>query len=171
LAKGYQPVCGFNYGARIFKRVRESFSFCLKSMTGVSLILSILGFIFAPSIIRIFRDDPEVIYIGVLALRAQAITFFLQSLVVLSNMTLQTVRKTGGAILLAMARRGLFLIPFLFIFPKIWGINGLILCQPMADIAAVLLSFLVIRMFFKHLPKENGVAEKRLTKHNKRKQK
>jgi putative MATE family efflux protein len=158
--QGYQPVCGFNYGARIFKRVRESFSFCLKSMTGVSLILSILGFIFAPSIIRIFRDDPEVIYIGVLALRAQAITFFLQSLVVLSNMTLQTVRKTGGAILLAMARRGLFLIPFLFIFPKFWGVNGLILCQPMADIAAVLLSFLVIRMFFKHLPKENDVSIK-----------
>jgi putative MATE family efflux protein len=155
--QGYQPVCGFNYGARIFSRVRSSFNFCLKSMAGCSLILSVLGFIFAMPIISVFRDDPEVIAIGVLALRAQAVTFTTQSLVVLSNMTLQTVRKTGGAILLAMARRGLFLIPLLLILPRCLGIEGLILCQPLADIAAITLSFLVIRIFFKHLPQKDGV--------------
>lgn len=155
--QGYQPVCGFNYGARLFSRVRSSFNFCLKSMAGCSLILAVLGFIFATPIITLFRDDPEVITIGVLALRAQSLTFVTQSLVVLSNMTLQTVRKTGGAILLAMARRGLFLIPLLLILPRFWGINGLISCQPLADLAAITLSFFVNRMFFKHLPKEDGV--------------
>ena len=155
--QGYQPVCGFNYGARIFSRVRSSFRFCLKSMAGCSLILSVLGFIFATPIISVFRDDPEVIAIGVLALRAQTVTFTTQSLVVLSNMTLQTVRKTGGAILLAMARRGLFLIPLLLILPRHWGIEGLIFCQPLADVAAITLSFLVVRLFFKHLPEKDGI--------------
>ncbi|MCH4158502.1 MAG: MATE family efflux transporter, partial [Acidaminococcaceae bacterium] len=89
---------------------------------------------------------------------AQAVTFTTQSLVVLSNMTLQTVRKTGGAILLAMARRGLFLIPLLLILPRCLGIEGLILCQPLADVAAISLSFLVIRLFFKHLPHKDGVG-------------
>lgn len=156
--QGYQPVCGFNYGARLFSRVRSSFSFCLRSMAGCGLILSVLGFLFATPIITLFRDDPEVIAVGVLALRAQAVTFSTQSLVILGNMTLQTVRKTGGAILLAMARRGLFLIPFLLILPRLWGIEGLIICQPLADLASVTLSFFVVRLFFKHLPKENGRA-------------
>ena len=62
-----------------------------------------------------------------------------------------------NAILLAMARRGLFLIPLLLILPRHWGIDGLIFCQPLADVAAITLSFLVVRLFFKHLPEKDGI--------------
>ncbi len=150
--QGYQPVCGFNYGARLYSRVRASFKFCLRSMTLISVVLAILGFIFAPEIITVFRDDPEVIQVGTLAMRAQAVTFALGPLIILSNMTLQTVRHTGGAILLASVRRGLFLIPCLLVLPPLLGINGLAACQPLADIGSFTLALIIIRIFFRHLP-------------------
>ena len=68
--QGFQPVCGFNYGAKKYGRVREGFFFCVKVCTLFLVCAAILGLIFAPSILGWFRaDDPEVIRIGALALR------------------------------------------------------------------------------------------------------
>lgn len=150
--QGYQPVCGFNYGARIYSRVREGFSFCLKFITGFTLIMSVLGYLYAEPIIMIFRDDPEVIKVGVMGLRMQAYSFALTGLVVLTNMTLQTTRHTTGAILVAAARRGLFLVPLMLVLPKYWGLDGLVWCQPLSDVLAAILSFYLIRIFFAELP-------------------
>lgn len=76
--QGFQPVCGFNFGARLYRRVREGFFFCVKTATVFLLAMSILGFIFAPQLISLFRDDPEVIRYGTSALRFQCVTFCLQ---------------------------------------------------------------------------------------------
>lgn len=150
--QGYQPVCGFNYGAGIYSRVREGFSFCLKFITIFTIIMSIIGYLNAESIIAIFRDDPAVIEIGTWGLQKQAYTFALSGLVVLTNMTLQTTRNTNGAILVAAARRGLFLIPLLLVLPRYIGLSGLVWCQPLSDIFAFFLSFYLIRLFFNKLP-------------------
>lgn len=153
--QGYQPVCGFNYGAGIYKRVREGFKFSLVVMSFFALFISIVGFLNADSIIQVFRDDPAVIKIGTWALKAQTYTFFLTGLVVISNMTLQTTRHTKGAILMAVARRGLYLIPALFILPPLWGLNGLIWCQPVSDVCAFLAAYVLSKLFFKHLPQQD----------------
>ena len=155
--QGYQPVCGFNYGAGIYRRVREGFRFCLLVMTGFSLFISVVGYIYADSIIQVFRDDPAVIEIGTMALKAQTFTFFLTGLVVIANMTLQTTRHTKGAIIMAAARRGLYLIPALFVLPRFWGVNGLIWCQPFSDICAFITAFVLSKLFFRHLPKESNL--------------
>ena len=151
--QGYQPVCGFNYGAKLYGRVREGFSFCLKFITVFTLVMSVLGYLKADAIIAIFRDDPAVIEIGTWGLQKQAYTFALTGLVVLANMTLQTTRNTNGAILVAAARRGLFLIPFLLVLPRFWGIEGLVWCQPLSDLCAFVLALYLIRIFFAKLPK------------------
>ncbi len=139
--QGFQPVCGFNYGAGLFRRVKRAFWFCVKSATGVLVVLAGMGIAFAPRIIAIFRpDDPDVIAIGSLALRLQCMTFPLMGWVILNNMMLQNIGRSARATLLALARQGLFLLPFLFILTARYGLFGIQLTQPLSDVATVILS-------------------------------
>lgn len=138
--QGFQPVCGFNYGAKRYDRVLEAFWFCLKVSVGMLLALSAIGYWYAPQIIAVFRDDAEVIAIGTLALQLQCITFPLMSWVILSNMLLQTIGRSFGATVLALARQGLFFFPALLLFVPMFGILGLQMAQPISDVASLSLS-------------------------------
>lgn len=149
--QGFQPVCGFNYGAKLYKRVREGYVFSLKVTTLFSLCVVCFGHYFAQGIISLFRDDPEVIRIGVWALHYQLLFFPLSGLVVLTNMTLQTTRHTAGAVLVAASRQGLFLVPALLILPRFFGMAGVIWSQPFSDLLSAVISLYFIRIFFKEL--------------------
>lgn len=131
--QGFQPVCGFNYGAKKFDRVREGFWFCVKLSTAVLLVLAAACFAFAPAIVSLFQDDPGVIKVGRIALRLQCITFPLAGWIVMSNMMSQTIGKAIPASFLAMARQGLFFIPAVLILPHFLGILGVELSQAVAD--------------------------------------
>ncbi len=131
--QGFQPVCGFNYGAKKFDRVREGFWFCVKLSTAVLLVLAAACFAFAPAIVSLFQDDPGVIEVGRIALRLQCITFPLAGWIVMSNMMSQTIGKAIPASFLAMARQGLFFIPAVLILPHYLGILGVELSQAVAD--------------------------------------
>ena len=132
--QGFQPVCGFNYGAKKYNRVLEAFWFCLKVAAVLLLALSLLGFALAPDIMRLFRaEDPTVIEIGSFALRAQCLTFPFMSLVVMSNMLLQTIGKNKEASLLALSRQGLFFLPVILVLPHYLDILGVQISQPIAD--------------------------------------
>ena len=131
--QGFQPVCGFNYGAKKFDRVREGFWFCVKLSTAVLLVLAAACFAFAPAIVSLFQDDPGVIEVGRIALRLQCITFPLAGWIVMSNMMSQTIGKAIPASFLAMARQGLFFIPAVLILPHFLGILGVELSQAVAD--------------------------------------
>ena len=132
--QGFQPVCGFNYGAKKFSRVKEAFWFCVKLSTAVLIVLAIVGFIFAPQIVSVFRDDQAVIDVGTIALRMQCVTFPLAAWIVMCNMMTQTIGKALPASFLAMARQGLFFIPAVLLLPRLFGIFGVELSQPIADI-------------------------------------
>lgn len=133
--QGYQPVCGFNYGAGLYGRVREAFHFFFRVALIAALALSILGFLFAPQVVALFRrDDPEVIYIGALALRLQCITFPLMSWLFPASMTLQTIGRSFKATVLAMCRQGLTFVPLILVLPYLWGVFGIQASQPLADI-------------------------------------
>ncbi len=138
--QGFQPVCGFNYGAFLYDRVKAGFWFCVKVATGVLLVLAVLGFVLAPQVIQLFsKTDPQVLDIGVRALRYQCVTFPLVGWITLCNMMLQTIGKSVRASIMAMSRQGLFFIPAVLILPLLLGITGLMLAQPISD----LLSFLI----------------------------
>ena len=132
--QGFQPVCGFNYGAKLYKRVRDGFWFCVKTSTVFLLAVSILGFAFAPQLIALFRDSPEVIAFGSTALRFQCVTFCFHGWVVVSNTMLQTIGRTGPAPFLAMARQGIFFIPLVWILPHLLGLTGIQMTQMVSDI-------------------------------------
>lgn len=132
--QGFQPVCGFNYGARLYKRVKEGFWFCVKTSTVFLLAVSALGIVFAPQLIAVFRDDPEVVGIGSAALRFQCVTLCLSGWIVMSNMMLQTIGKTAGATFLAMSRQGVFFIPLVYFLSMRLGLLGVELTQAAADL-------------------------------------
>jgi putative MATE family efflux protein len=139
--QGFQPVCGFNYGAGLYKRVRQAFWFCLRLATVALIILGIVCFIFAPDIVAFFRkDDPEVIKTGALALRFQCFTFPLSGWIILNNMMLQTMGKAVPAGILAFSRQGLFLIPLLFTLVPFLGVLGIQICVPIADLCTFILA-------------------------------
>ena len=134
--QGFQPMCGFNYGARLYQRVKDGFWFCVRSSTVFLLAVSTLGFIFAPQLIALFRDDPEVIACGAAALRFQCVTFFTTGWTVMSNMMLQTIGKTGSATFMAMARQGIFFIPLIYLLSHCFGLVGVQMTQSVADCLA-----------------------------------
>ncbi len=139
--QGFQPVCGFNYGAKLYERVKKAFWFCNWLISSLLVVLAILGFIFAPDIITLFRkDDLDVIRIGALALRLQCVTFPLWGYCILNNMMLQTMGKAFGASVLALARQGLFLIPLLLILPPHLDVLGIQLTLPITDILSLLIT-------------------------------
>lgn len=140
--QGFQPVCGFNYGAGKNDRVLEAFWFCVKYALIFLLIVSSAGFIFAPSLISLFRkDDWDVIAVGTAALRYQVVVFPLNAWIVMCNMMLQSVGKGLKASIVASARQGLCFIPLIFILPRYFGLFGVEICQTVSDILTLLISF------------------------------
>lgn len=138
--QGFQPVCGYNYGAQLYDRVRRAFRFCIMVGTAYCIVAAVLGELFAPSIVRVFRaDDPEVIRIGAMVLRAQCLTYPLTCFVTLTNMYLQNTRQTLPAVIVAAARQGIFLIPALLVGASVAGLQGVVIAQPISDVCAFLL--------------------------------
>lgn len=132
--QGFQPVCGFNYGAKLYHRVKEGFWFCVKTATLFLAAVGALGALFAPQLIALFRDDPEVVQIGAMALRFQCATLCLSGWIVMSNMMLQTIGKTAGATFLAMSRQGIFFIPLVYLLSHALGLLGVEMTQSASDI-------------------------------------
>lgn len=134
--QGFQPVCGVNYGAGKYERVKKAFWFCVKTSFAVQLVLAVAGFAFAEPLVALFRDDPKVIEIGQRVLRYQCLTFPLSGFVVMANMMSQTIGKAVKATLLALSRQFLFFVPAVFVLDLLAGLSGLVVAQTVADICS-----------------------------------
>ena len=155
VGQGYQPVCGYNYGAGLYKRVKEGFWFCVKLMSIVLLVLAVIEFIWASPIVGFFRKgDPEVIEIGNIALRLRCFSLILSSWLIISNMLLQTTGKMWRASILGFARQGIILIPIVLILPPLIGIWGIQIAQPLADIVSFIISIPMTTGILKELNEE-----------------
>ena len=112
IGQGYQPVAGYNYGAKEYARVRAAYKFTLILGLCVMGAASVAAFIFAPEIVTMFlRDDPKVIEIGTLALRIQCIAMPTVPFVVVGNMTFQSVGKAAQASFLSACRQRMIRLP------------------------------------------------------------
>ena len=140
LGQGFQPLCGFCYGAGLYRRVREGFAYCVKLGSLFLGTVAVLSFFFSGEIVHLFRHDPEVVRVGAAALRWQVCTFVLVPTIVITNMLLQTIRKPVRANLVAAARSGLFFVPLILILPRFLGLLGVEMCQAAADVCSFTLS-------------------------------
>ena len=139
--QGFQPVCGYNYGAKLYARVKESYQFCITLSTAFLIVLASVVYIFAPDIISWFRgEDPELIRVGSQALRWQCIAFPLMGMCTATNMLFQNIGYTWQATLLSMCRQGLYFLPAVLIMSWLWGITGLEAAQAIADVCTFLTS-------------------------------
>ena len=138
--QGMQPVISFNYGARKYKRVRESFHFTVKMAAALLSVFAFVCMIFARPIITWFRDDPEVIEIGTVALRWACVSALFQPLSVPINMMFQSIGKSGRALFLSALRTGLCFIPLIEVLPLYLGLTGIEIAQPISDITAAMIS-------------------------------
>ena len=142
--QGFQPVCGYNYGAKLYGRVKESYLFCLRWSFIILFVIGGVCFLFAPDIISWFRsEDPELIRVGTHVMHWQCVAFPLAGLCTMTNMLLQTIRYTWQATFLSMCRQGICFLPAVFIAPRLWGLTGLEAAQAIAD----LMTFLVALPF------------------------
>ncbi|MEA4954156.1 MAG: MATE family efflux transporter [Pseudoflavonifractor sp.] len=150
--QGFQPVCGFNYGAGLYGRVRKAFWFCVKVGAAVLTGIAVLGILFAPQIVLLFqKNDPQVVLLGTQALRCQLATLPTMAYVIMNNMMLQTVGENSRASVLAMARQGLFFIPAILLLPSVLKFTGVAVAQPMADVCSVLLAIPLSTGFLKKM--------------------
>ena len=154
LGQGFQPVCGFCYGAGLYGRLKEAYKFTVTIGTIFLIVLAIIGWMISGTLIGVFRDDPEVIAIGIVALRWQLCVFPVNALILASNMLAQTCRKPWRANILAAARQGLFFIPLIFILPSYFGLLGVEMCQAVSDVLSFTLTVPIVIYTFREFTRE-----------------
>ena len=139
--QGFQPVCGFNFGAKLYDRVKGAFWFSVMVTTVYGALMSILGYVFAEMIIAVFRpDDAELIALGSRTLRYECFVYTFVGFITITNMFTQNTRKTIRASILAASRQGFMLFIALYFGRKYFGLEGIAMAQPAADFATLLLA-------------------------------
>ncbi len=156
IGQGFQPVCGFNYGAKQFGRLKSAFRFSVLLAEIVVVVMSAVLVLFPGEIIRIFRDDSTVVAIGTRALILQAIAQLFLPFCMVTEMALQSTGKKLGASLLSTLRNGLFFIPLLFLLSNLRGLSGIQEAQPLAVTLALIPSILLANRFFRGLLKQSS---------------
>lgn len=151
IGQGFQPVCSFNNGAKKYDRVYDSYEFITIVTTIFISIVSVIFFVFSKQLISIFRDDSEVIEIGAQALRMQAFALPLIGYCTSANMLLQSMKISGKATILALARQGICYVPLVFILPRVFGLNGLAGVQALADALTFVITIIVATPTIKKL--------------------
>lgn len=133
--KGFQPIAGFSYGAKNFNRLREAIRTSILWSTIFCIIVGLLMFLFSEQIIAQFANGNEaMISVGKKSLMANGLSFFLFGFyTVYSSLFLALGKGTAGFILGA-CRQGICFVPVIFLLPMIWGMNGILYAQPIADI-------------------------------------
>lgn len=139
--KGFQPVAGYNYGAKNYERLNEATRVSLKWSTWFCGIAALIIIVFANPIISAFsKDDAAVIDIGSRALRANGIMFIFfgfQMVYVSLFLALGKAREGG---ILSMSRQGIFFMPVILILPRVIGLIGIVYAQATADLLTVILT-------------------------------
>ena len=153
--QGYQPVVGFNYGAGIMERVKEAMKFTLKTgIIGMSIAAAGL-FLWAPNLMRMFiSDDPAVMEIGTMALRAQAVSMPLIPIGTVANMTFQSIGKAWRATIMSSMRQGIFFIPLIFILPAVFELWGVVTTQAASDVLTAFACTPFLWKFYRNIKEE-----------------
>lgn len=134
IGQGFQPVAAFNYGAKKYDRVRKGFFFTLGAGEVLLGSMAVIGMLVPGQLVAFFRNDPEVIAIGSVALTAQLIALFFQPLSICANMMFQSIGENKTATFLSMLRSGLYFVPVILLFSQVFRLFGIEIAQTVADI-------------------------------------
>lgn len=140
---GYMPFAGYNYGAGNFRRMLLALKFTILSGTGVCLALLVPFVWLSPNFVGAFTTDAQIIDVGVRFLRAQAWAVPIMAVQTTMMVTFQATGQAIQAMTVNMGRQLLYNIPFLFLFSRQWGLNGLLYAQMAADYCTMITAVLI----------------------------
>ena len=143
---GFQPVAGFNWGAKRFDRVEESYKFCFKVALIGSTIMALLVGIFADTFVVLFAGmDEEMRRIGVICMVSQCIALPIHGWVAIVNMLCAGLGNAKGALILSTSRQGTCFLPILYPLAWAFGAVGIAIVQALADILTLFLAVPILR--------------------------
>ncbi len=142
--KGFQPIAGYSYGANKYDRLHEAIKISIIWSTGFCFIFGTAMALFSESIISIFTSgDVEMIHTGTRALRANGISFIAFGYYTVYSALFLALGKGKEGFVLGACRQGFCFIPIILILPTIWGINGILYAQPVADVLSTVVAVLM----------------------------
>lgn len=144
LTQGMQPIIGYNYGAQNYKRVKETLFYAIKTATYITTIGFILAVFFPTFFVKAFSSDPQVVSLSAMALRYLMLAFFIVGFQIVISTFFQCIGMPGKSILLGLSRQCIFFIPLLLILPPLFGLRGVWLSGPVADVFSAVLSVYLI---------------------------
>ena len=149
--KGFQPIAGYSYGAKKFDRLQEAIKTSILWSTVFCVIYGLILAIFSEGIISQFtKDDLEMIQAGTKSLRINGISFILFGFYTVYSSLFLALGKGLAGFILGACRQGICFVPVILILPALWGINGILYVQPIADVlSAIITVFMAL-----HLHKE-----------------
>lgn len=146
--KGFQPIAGFSYGARKFDRLREAIKTSILWSTGFCLLFGLIAIVFSTPILSMFtKGDVEMVQVGSTALRANGFSFILFGFYTVYSFLFLVMGKAAEGCILGACRQGICFVPVILILPAVWGLNGVLYAQPIADvISAIVTVFMATRL-------------------------
>jgi len=144
LNQGTQPIIGYNYGARNFVRVKETLYYSLKVATIITTLTFIVGQFFPHLFASAFTTDPELLSITEKGIRITVAAFPLVGIQIVASSFFQSLGYAAKSIIQSLSRQLIFLVPFIIIFPRLWGLNGIWIAMPVADTLAAILSIYLL---------------------------
>lgn len=155
--KGFQPIAGYSYGAKKFNRLHEAIKTSIIWSTIFCVVYGLILALFSTSIVSQFASgNLEMIKVGASSLRVNGISLMLFGFYTVYSSLFLALGKGKEGFILGACRQGICFVPVILVLPMIWGLNGILYAQPVADVlSAIITVFMAI-----HLHRELNEAEK-----------
>lgn len=144
ISQGIQPIVGNNFGAKNYRRVMSALYQASALSVGVTCIIWLIVMLFPTAILSSFGASEKMLELGTIGLRINFCITPILGFVMLATTFFQSIAKPVPSIVITFLRQLLFLIPFIYIFPVFWGINGIFAAQPVSDALALILSVILV---------------------------
>ena len=151
ISQGIQPILAYNYSSKNTLRVKETLNKASMLSVGVTSIIWVVVMFFPASIIRAFGGGEELMSIGITALRWNFIITPILGYVMLCTTFFQSIGRPNPSIVISLLRQVVALVPFLYLLPKVIGINGIFMAQPISDIIALVICVVLIKREFSNI--------------------
>lgn len=151
ISQGIQPIVGNNFGKGNYKRVMSTLYQASVFSVGITCVIWLLVMFFPHAILSAFGASTEMLELGVTGLRINFCITPILGFVMLATTFFQSIAKPVPSIVITLFRQILLLIPFLYLFPVFWGINGIFVAQPVSDAFALVISIVLVVREQRHL--------------------
>lgn len=157
---GFQPVAGFNWGAKRYDRVRESFRFASRAAIIMGLVMGVGLALGADGVIALFTEtDPEMEAVGALCIRLQCLAMPIHSWVAVVNMFCAGLGDARGALILSSSRQGTCFIPIVYPLARFFGSTGVAAVQAVADVLSLALAVPIVHSVMNRVRRAEAEAE------------